>query len=283
MSLHALDCDHRLQSAIHVDSKNGTSDSVCWTGGEKQPCSSLELALEGAQLLNSSVVIPPGKFKSSESCTHSSYIDVNTENIADNECPPWYFYDHSTSACECGENFNRVVHCDPSLDYILVLNGYCMTYDNSDTTLVVGVCPCNIFNITGRLYLSNYYQLPLNSSELNDAMCGHVNREGQLCGQCKEGYYSPVYSYDLQCRNCTYTSYNWAKYIFVAFGPLTVFLFLIFLFRISVTSPLWLLSFFFAKSVHHQYLFGFFLLPQRVILLQTDLRTWQLLCMEYGT
>ena len=233
--LHALKYDHSFQSVIYVDSKNGTPDSACWTGGEKQPCGSLELALEGAQLLNFIVVILPGKFNSPVSCT---YIDFTTENQTDYDCPLWYFYNHSTSACECGENLNRLVHCDPSLDYVLVLNSFCMTYDNSDTgTILVSACPYNNFNITGGPYLSNYYQLPLNSSELNDAMCGHFNREGQLCGQCKEGYYSPVYSYDLQCRNCIYTSYNWAKYIFVAFGPLTVFLFLIFLFRISVTSP----------------------------------------------
>ena len=236
--VHALNWDHSFQGVIYVDSKNGTSDSVCWTGGEKQPCGSLELALEGAQLLNSTVVIPHDKFKSAENCTCSSHNDVTTKNITDNECPPWYFYNHNTSACECGENLNRLVHCDPSLDYVLVLNNYCMTHAKSDTRMiVVGACPYNIFSITGRPYLNNYHQLPLNSSELNDAMCGHFNREGQLCGQCKEGYYSPAYSYDLQCRNCTYTSYNWAKYIFVAFGPLTVFLFLIFLFRISVTSP----------------------------------------------
>ena len=50
--LDALDYDHSSPSAIYVDSKNGTPDCLCWTGGEKQPCSSLELALEGAQLLN---------------------------------------------------------------------------------------------------------------------------------------------------------------------------------------------------------------------------------------
>ena len=233
--LNALNHDQCLPSAIYVDSKNGTPNSVCWTGGEKQPCSSLELALEGAQLLNSTVVIPAGKFKSAVSYTH---INVSTENTTDNDCPPWYFYNHSTSVCECGESLNRLVHCDPSLDYVLVLNCYCMTYDNYDSgTIVVGVCPFNAFNITGDSYLSNYHRLPLNSSELNDAMCGHFNREGQLCGQCKEGYHLPVYSYELQCRNCTYSSYNWAKYILVAFGPLTIFLFLIFLFRISVTSP----------------------------------------------
>ena len=242
--LHALDYDHSFQSAIYVDSQNGTPERVCWTGGEKQPCSSLELALEGAQLLNSTVIIRAGKFKSAVSCTHagSVYIDGTTENTTSNDCPPWSFYNNSTSACECGKNLNGLVYCDPSLHYILVLYNYCMTYDNSDTgTVLVSACPYSTFKITalqnGGTYLSNYHKVLLNSSELSDAMCGDFNREGQLCGQCKEGYYSPAYSYDLQCRNCTYTSYNWAKYFLVAFGPLTIFLFLIFLFRISVTSP----------------------------------------------
>ena len=68
-------------------------------------------------------------------------------------------------------------------------------------------------------------------------MCGLFNRRGQLCGQCEEGYVSPVYSYDLQCTKCSVTSYNWEKYILAAFGPLTLFLLIIFLFRINVTSP----------------------------------------------
>ena len=160
---------------------------------------------------------------------------TNTANNFTN-CPPqWYFYNGSTGCCECGEDLDGLIHCDQEMDYTLVLNGYCMTSDNNMT--VVGACLYNFFNTNKATpFLSNYHILPLDVT-LNDRMCGHFNREGNLCGKCKDNYSSPAYSYELHCIECTYISYNWAKYIAVAFGPLTLFLFIIFVFRISVTSP----------------------------------------------
>ena len=232
---NTLECGQCFQNPIYINSKNGTPDSVCWTGGEKQPCSSLELALEGAQLLNSTVVIPVGLVKA---VNHPSQSDESHDTKVDNitSCPPqrpWYLYNGTT--CKCGDDLGGRVHCDESVDYNLVLNGYCMTNDDMNTT-IVGACLYNFFNISNPPYLGNYHILPLNVT-LNDGMCGHFNREGTLCGKCKDNYSLPAYSYDLHCIECTYTAYNWAKYVLVAFGPLTLFLFLIFFFRISVTSP----------------------------------------------
>jgi len=62
-------------------------------------------------------------------------------------------------------------------------------------------------------------------------MCGHLNRTGRLCGQCKEGFSSLVYSYDLWCVECSHTHYNWLKYIPAAYLPLMVF------FIIILSSP----------------------------------------------
>ena len=167
-----------------------------------------------------------------------SWSTPSYDNITSNStsCPPWYF--HNGEVCECGSDLDGRVHCDPEIGYILVLDGYCMTYDNNTGKTLTGACLYTFFNITEvNPYLSNYHKLPLDSSEFTNEMCGFFNRQGQLCGQCEEGYVSPVYSYDLQCTKCSVTSYNWAKYILVAFGPLTLFLLIIFLFRINVTSP----------------------------------------------
>ena len=224
---HGSGCDQCIQRAIYVDSKDGTSESVCWTGGEKQPCSSVDLALEGARQLNSTVVIP-----ANHNDTNLEHLSPDSDNLT--SCSSWYF--QNGSQCECGSGLNGLVHCDPKTDNVLVLQGYCMTYDNDMGREVVGACLYNFLR-KSKPYLSNYHRLPLNTSELNEAMCGHFNRQGQLCGQCMNGYYLPVYSYDLHCRNCTHTTYNWAKYVFAAFGPLTIFLLIILLFRISVTSP----------------------------------------------
>ena len=79
--------------------------------------------------------------------------------------------------------------------------------------------------------------LPCNISDLNDFMCASTNREGQLCGRCREGFAPPVYSYSLTCVNYTDYSLNWLKYLVVAFGPLTVFSVIISVFHISPTSP----------------------------------------------
>ena len=167
-----------------------------------------------------------------------SWSTPSYDNITSNStsCPPWYF--HNGEGCECGSDLDGRVHCDPATGLTLVLDGYCMTYDNNTGKTLVGVCLYTFLNISKvNPYLSNYHKLPLDSSEFNNKMCGLFNRRGQLCGQCEEGYFSPVYSYDLQCTKCSVTSYNWAKYILAAFGPLTLFLLIIFLFRINVTSP----------------------------------------------
>ena len=243
-SAFVSNCEDYFQKVIYVDSKNGTSESVCWTGGEKQPCSSLDLALEGARQLNSTVVIPAGIAEDRNSEDPSSttcnihYTNIATDTITGNStsCPPWYFY--NDSECECGSRLDGLVHCDQNMEHTLVLQSYCMTYDNNTGITVAGACLYNFFNISNtKPYLSNYHKLPKTAEDFNDWMCGRFNRQGQLCGQCIEDQYLPTYSYDVQCRNCTYSRYNWAKYTMVAFGPLTLFLFIVLFFRISVTSP----------------------------------------------
>ena len=67
-------------------------------------------------------------------------------------------------------------------------------------------------------------------------MCGYANREGQLCGRCKDGFAAPIYSYDMACVRCSEHMTNWVKYIAAAFLPLTAFLVIVVVFRISVSS-----------------------------------------------
>ena len=45
-------------------------------------------------------------------------------------------------------------------------------------------------------------QLPSNVSLLNEFMCGPLNREGTLCGKCKDAYGTALYSYTLKCSKC---------------------------------------------------------------------------------
>ena len=110
-----------------------------------------------------------------------------------------------------------------------------MTYDESTGT-AVGACMYNCVNSKDFEYTLNR-TMPKTVEELNDVMCGHLNRSGQLCGQCKTNYSPPVYSYDLQCTMCSDDQYSWMKYVAIAFVPLTVFLVLVLCCRINTTSP----------------------------------------------
>ena len=58
-----------------------------------------------------------------------------------------------------------------------------------------------------------------------------------MCSECMEGYSPLVYSYDLNCVRCTNSRLNWLKFIAIAFIPLTIFYFIVILFRINATNP----------------------------------------------
>ena len=79
-----------------------------------------------------------------------------------------------------------------------------------------------------------YNALQTNTSELvNFELCRKHNRDGQLCGSCMEGYAPPVYSYSTSCVQCKESDFklNVFRYVAVAFLPLTIFYFIIIIFK----------------------------------------------------
>ena len=149
-------------------------------------------------------------------------------------CRPWY-QRNGDGKCEAGALFEGVVKFEKNTMQTLLQTFYCMTTldeNGANRSDVIGSC---LFSYTGGL-APIYYSLPCNISKLNKYTCAGLNREGQLCGRCMKGFAPPVYSYTLNCVNCTDYHLNWLKYIGVAFGPLTVFCLLICIFHISATS-----------------------------------------------
>ena len=213
---------------IYVDMKNGTLDNSCWRRGLNLPCGSLELAIAGARKHNSTIAVLPFEVPAAAS------QEVQPRSSS---CPPWFFPDPSSNdTCRCGESIHGAVKCNETLQESAILDCYCMTY-NESTGVVAGPCFYNCGNIPKGQEDTLYHSLPHHVEELNSAMCGHFHRGGQLCGSCEEGYSPLVYSYDLQCSNCTDSHYNWIKYVTAAFVPLTVFYVIILLCRVSATSP----------------------------------------------
>ena len=246
---------------IYVDTENGTLNSSCWEGGLDQPCGSLELADTGAQRYNSTIAVllkygtrrntsttvptilqalscPP--LFTTDNCTdkldnNETYSQNHSESVQSNNisCPPWF--EPFNDTCKCGESINGIVNCNELLQESAILSCYCMTYDESTGT-AVGACMYNCVNSKDFEY-TLYRTMPKTVEELNDVMCGHLNRSGQLCGECKTDYSPPVYSYDLQCTMCSDDQYSWIKYVAIAFVPLTIFLVLVLCCRINTTSP----------------------------------------------
>ena len=157
-------------------------------------------------------------------------VDITTSDRT--ECPPWFIGDQNGRLCRTGPNLDGLLQQDKETLQTQLLECNCMTVTPDNRSLAVGAClyTCNAIN--------GYFPLPCNTSHLNHYMCSDLNRKGQLCGECKEGFAPPAYSYDMKCTWCKHYHYNWLKYLVVAFLPLTVFYVIVAAFSISFTSPL---------------------------------------------
>ena len=147
----------------------------------------------------------------------------------------------SNGTCHCGDDIRGMVRCSTKLDRVSVLECSCMTYDDKDG-VVIAICPYGLgYWLDSKTlpwnYDPDYHVLPNNITKLNNAMYGRLKRDGLLCSKCQDGFSPLVYSYDLNCINCSNSNHNWLKFIAVAFIPLTIFYFIVILFRINATNP----------------------------------------------
>ena len=172
-------------------------------------------------------------------CQQNETWSISHEmSLADNDqCPLWFFFNTTTKQCECytDPNTEGIVKCGPQEAQLRV--GYCMSYEQGE-----GICVASSFYFQGSTHSfkttddKNYIKLPKNISQLNDYMCGSMNRKGRVCSQCIDGYGPSIISFGSVCSNCTDAWYGVPLYLFLEFFPITVFYIIILLFRINVTS-----------------------------------------------
>lgn len=138
----------------------------------------------------------------------------------------------NNGACVCGDRLNGIVSCMNNSERIGVLQCYCM-YRNSTSKLVVGACFYGCYTHSKK---SNLYQYYMSFDNLTHP-CKRFNRTGQFCGKC-DGSDKGIsaYSFSLKCRPCVFSWRNIAKYIAIAYGPLTLFIVIIVVFTVSVNS-----------------------------------------------
>ena len=154
-------------------------------------------------------------------------------------CPTW-LHPSGDGECLCGATIGTVVVCNNETQQVGVLDSYCLTSNgDGSTTSVVGSCLAAV-NHGDKLLSSvgHYNKVLKNLSEQEEQTCGYLNRQGRLCGKCKLNHLVSAYSYNIKCYPCTSSVWrSVVEYVFIAYLPLTIFLCVVIVFRISVISP----------------------------------------------
>ena len=152
---------------------------------------------------------------------------------------------------ELGKNDLRAIVCpddpinwQPDVDVkctanVLLSIGHCVTYDGKNSLYEI---KCPYFQAKGHQISTGYSEagyikLPDDISELNDYMCGPMNRKGFLCEECIGNFSLSMTSMGNKCSNCTDVLYGIPLYLLVELVPITGFYLLIFIFQIHITSP----------------------------------------------
>ena len=157
-------------------------------------------------------------------------------------CPEtWFVWNDVTRRCECGASLDGIVSCNEETRDVELLEGYCMSSyrkrkNESHSRSVVGNC-CIFKSFSNMLHHPQLYHVVSASALANETTCASMHRDGTLCGKCAEGYSFPVYSYTMDCVRCNYEERQWWLYLAFAYIPLTIFIIVVFLFRINMVHP----------------------------------------------
>ena len=163
-------------------------------------------------------------------------VQLDGEKPINHGCPSWFIPVTSNSNhCKCGEPIHlpgRTVLCDLNTKQTLLLTGNCMDYNEEEDVVFVGGCP--FVNQEGDEYV--YVKPPRNASELNEFLCGRLNRTGVMCSQCQEDLGTTIFSYSMPCLPCMSSGLGWTLYVFFATFPTTLLFLFMLMFQVRITS-----------------------------------------------
>ena len=161
-----------------------------------------------------------------------------SEENGNGSCPTWLYHsDNGNGKCVCGNRLLNVILCNNISQEVSIQDTFCLTsFENGSNDAVAGRClysycqPMSVYDL--------YVEVDKNIFRQDQRLCGYLNREGRLCGKCKQDHYVSAYSYDLKCYKCSRGLLgNIILYLTVAYIPLTVFLAIVVIFHIPLSSP----------------------------------------------
>ena len=153
------------------------------------------------------------------------------------ECPPWFTLNNDKSSnfpqCVCSGARENAITCDQKGQMTFLSLGFCALFNTTINDTVVANCP---YVFPKHLVADGYICLPQNLSELNQFICGNLNRDigNPLCGKCINGTGPSIHSVGSQCVRCS--AVNIVYYLLLCYLPTTILFMIIMVFRISITS-----------------------------------------------
>ena len=147
-------------------------------------------------------------------------------------CPLWFYYVPSKNSCQC----LPFISCDGMKAY--VEDKHLITVQQNQSLVSVFPSKSHVFNQRINDTKPGYRLLPENISDLNNFMCGPLNRKGYLCSDCIKGF-GPSLSVIEDANYCFRCTDNWRGviiYIILVFIPVTLFYLIIIVFQIRMTS-----------------------------------------------
>ncbi len=147
-------------------------------------------------------------------------------------CPLGFDRNASDGGCIDG-NYPYIHLTDPN-HTVKIEKGYWIGM--IDNTTIVADCFFCPFN--RKISSNNFIELPKHTDNLTEFFCGPMNRIGNLCEKCQDGYAPAVDSIGYKCIQCSKhdATYSWILFIIGKFLPITVILLTVITLKISVTS-----------------------------------------------
>ena len=174
-----------------------------------------------------------------ENATTNASTTASMTFVQDNQCPLLFYYNNESKQCECLSTsssfgiFETIVKCVN--DRSLLVYNHCMTYREETNT--VSVSTCTYIEVSGHnISEPGFIVIPKNVSQLNNYMCGPMNRKGIVCSECIDGYGPSVTSPNFRCSDCSNAWYGIPLYLLLELVPVTVFYLIMLIFQVNVTS-----------------------------------------------
>lgn len=155
-------------------------------------------------------------------------------NVTILSCPPGFSRvlcnDSTGMTCGCKCTDTPGIHCDDTTKKAYLMQQHCISYGHNRSNIVVASCPYN--QKKKQVELS-----ALRDDQLEESVCKKYNRRGFLCSKCLDGFGVSVNTYSYECVKCRGRDrYDWALFLLIELGPITVVCFLVILFGVSVSA-----------------------------------------------